>query len=67
MHDSIAGAIGEAPFLMEHEEIALNVARREGVGTPFVIGGEVPDRPQIHLLRGGNQPPHRHRLNHALL
>jgi hypothetical protein len=52
MYDSIAGAVGEAPFLMEHEEIALNIARRESVRTAFVIGSEIPDGPQIDPLRG---------------
>jgi integrase len=67
MHDGVAGAVGETPFLMEHVEIALHVARRQGVRTPFVISGEVADRPEIGPLGGGDQPSYGHILDHALL
>src|SRR4029450_11152614 len=63
MHDGIAGAVGEAPFLMEHAEIALNVARRQGVRTPFVVGGEVADRPEIGPLGGGDESSYSHILD----
>src|SRR5262245_7810608 len=56
MHDGIAGAVGEAPFLMEHVEIALNIARRQGVRTALVIGGKVADCPEIGSLGGGDEP-----------
>src|SRR3989442_1886108 len=67
MHDGIAGAGVEAPFLMEHAEIALNVARRQGVRTAFVIGGEVSDRPEIGPLGRGDEPTDGHVFDHALL
>jgi hypothetical protein len=52
---------------MEHVEIALNVARRQGVRTPFVIGGEGADCPEIGPLGGGDEPSYSHILDHALL
>src|SRR5262249_39687321 len=67
MHDGIAGAVGEAPFLMEHVEIALNVARRQGVRAALVIGGEGADCPEIGPLGGGDEPSYSHILDHALL
>jgi hypothetical protein len=67
MHDGIAGAVGEAPFLMEHDEIALNIARRQSVRTAFVIDSEVADCPEISPLGGEDEPTDGHVLDHALL
>jgi hypothetical protein len=67
MHNGIAGAIGEAPFLMEPEEIALNIACRQGVRAPLVIGGEVSDRSEIDPLGGGDEPTDGHVFDHTLL
>ena len=52
---------------MEHAEIALNVAGRQGVRTPFVISAEGSDRTEIGPLSGGDQPSYSHMLDHALL
>jgi hypothetical protein len=38
-----------------------------GVRTPFVIGGEVADCPEIGPLGGGDEPTDGHVLDHALL
>src|SRR5262245_31489734 len=62
MHDGVAGAVGEPPFLMEQVEIALNIARRQGVRTALVIGGEVADCPEIGPLGGGDKPSYSHIL-----
>jgi hypothetical protein len=52
---------------MEHEEIALKIARRQGVRTALVRGGEVADRPKIGPLGRGDEPTNGHILDHALL
>jgi hypothetical protein len=52
---------------MEQEEIALDVARRQGVRAALVISGEVPDRAQIDLLGRFREPTDSHILDHALL
>jgi hypothetical protein len=52
---------------MEHEEIALNVARRQGVRATLVIGGEVSNRPEIDPLGGWDEPPDGHVFDHTLL
>jgi hypothetical protein len=52
---------------MEHEEIALNLPRGEGVWTTVVIGCQLADCPQIGLLGARGQPTDPHILDHALL
>jgi hypothetical protein len=52
---------------MELEEIALNVACRQGVGATLVIGGEVSDRPEIDPLGGWDEPTDGHVVDHTLL